>query len=373
MAQRLRACVREADTVARQGGDEFVILLEGLGAEPLVASREVDRVGQKLLAVFQTPFALEGGDFHCTASIGVTLFGDKSEPADEPLKRADLAMYQAKAAGRNVLRFFDPASQALVAARVALEERLRLAVGNQAFELHFQPLVARSGQIAGAEALIRWTDPQRGVVSPADFIPLAEETGLIVPIGRWVLDEAARTLAAWATVPALANLTLSVNVSTRQFQQADFIEDVLEVLTRHNVPPSRLKLELTESVLVDRFDEVIAKMDALRGHGVRFSLDDFGTGYSSLSYLKRLPIEELKIDRSFVRDVLVDANDAAIAEMVLALARTLRLGVVAEGVETEPQRRFLDDRGCAVFQGYLFSRPLPAAAFAAWVQGYAAN
>ncbi len=369
VAHRLGSAVRDDDTVARLGGDEFVVLIEGLDIDPLIATREADKVGTKLIESFQTPFVLDGTDFHCTASIGVTLFGNRIEAVDEPLKRADMAMYEAKSAGRNTLRHFDPGIQAAISARVSLEDRLRRAVGGPEFHLCFQPLVAEDARVVGAEALLRWVDQVSGPISPAEFIPLAEESGLILKLGRWVLDDACRTLAAWAESPALSQLTLSVNVSVRQFQHISFVDDVRNALQRHGADPSRLKLEITESVVVNRLEEVISKMNALRSDGVRFSLDDFGTGYSSLSYLKRLPIEELKVDRSFVRDVLVDSNDAAIAEMVLAMARTLKLQVVAEGVETEAQWRFLQTKGCQYFQGYLFSHPLKHQEFLSWVLG----
>jgi EAL domain-containing protein (putative c-di-GMP-specific phosphodiesterase class I) len=281
------------------------------------------------------------------------------------MKRADLAMYQAKAAGRNTLRFFDPQMQAVVTARAALEMGLREAVVKNQFCLFYQAQVAGNSQVTGAEALVRWLHPQRGLVSPAEFIPLAEETGLILQLGHWVLDAACTQLAQWATQPAMAHLTVAVNVSARQFLQPDFVEQVLTVLERTSANPQRLKLELTESLLVSNVEDIIAKMSALKERGVGFSLDDFGTGYSSLSYLKRLPLDQLKIDQGFVRDILIDSNDAAIAKMVVALANSLGLAVIAEGVETEAQRDFLAGQGCHAYQGYLFSRPLPLHEFEA--------
>jgi EAL domain-containing protein (putative c-di-GMP-specific phosphodiesterase class I) len=275
------------------------------------------------------------------------------------LKRAELAMYQAKAAGRNTLRFFDPQMQAVVSSRVALESGLREAIRKNQFVLHYQPQVTNEHQFIGVEALVRWLDPRRGMVSPAEFIPLAEETGLILPIGHWVLETACTQLALWSGRAEMASLSISVNVSARQFHQGDFVDQVLDVLERTGANAHRLKLELTESMLITNIEGVIAKMNALKGKGVGFSIDDFGTGYSSLSYLKRLPLEQLKIDQGFVRDILIDPNDAAIAKMVVALADSLGLSVMAEGVETEAQRDFLAGLGCRNYQGYLFSKPMP--------------
>ncbi len=286
-----------------------------------------------------------------------------TEDTVEPLKRAELAMYEAKSHGRNTLRFFDPRMQAVVNTRVALESRLREAIGAHQFLLHYQPQVTDKDEITGVEVLLRWPDPKRGMVSPSEFIPLAEETGLILPIGNWVLETACRQLALWANEPALAQLTVAVNVSLRQFHERDFVDQVLSTLARTGANPSRLKIELTESLLVTDLEDVIAKMNALKGRGVTFSLDDFGTGYSSLSYLKRLPLDQLKIDQSFVRDILIDSDDAAIARMVTVLAASLGLEVIAEGVETQTQREFLDALGCHHYQGYLFSRPLPIQEF----------
>ncbi len=277
---------------------------------------------------------------------------------DELLKQADLAMYQAKTAGRNTLRFFDPDMQAVVTARAALEADLRPALAQDEFLLHYQPQMHQSGRCVGVEALVRWPHPQRGMVSPAQFIPLAEETGLILPLGHWVLHTACKQLASWQDDPALAHLTLAVNVSARQFRHASFVDEVRPVLAITGAPSGRLKLELTESLLVDDMETTIANMTALRSHGVGFSLDDFGTGYSTLSYLKRLPLDQLKIDQSFVRDLLTDPNDAAIVETIIGLSRSLGLEVIAEGVETPEQRDLLARAGCQHYQGYLFSRPL---------------
>jgi EAL domain-containing protein (putative c-di-GMP-specific phosphodiesterase class I) len=301
-------------------------------------------------------------------SIGIALFRDSSVSGEELLKRADTAMYQAKAAGRNTLRFFDPAMQSAVSKRAAMEVDLRQAIAEKQFLLHYQPQVDAFGQIVGAEALVRWQHPVRGLVSPAEFIPLAEETGLIVPLGQWVLATACEQLAAWEKQPEMAKLTLAVNVSARQFALPNLFEEVRFLVESTGASPGKLKLELTESVLLENAEAIIDKMFDLKALGVSFSLDDFGTGYSSLSYLKRLPLDQLKIDQSFVRDVLTDQNDAAIARTVVSLGQSLGLAVIAEGVETEAQRQFLADHGCNSYQGYLFSRPLPLPAFNEFVR-----
>jgi EAL domain-containing protein (putative c-di-GMP-specific phosphodiesterase class I) len=284
------------------------------------------------------------------------------------MKQADLAMYKAKDTGRNTFRFFDPAMESVVKERVALEDDLRHAVENGQFVLHYQAQVVGKGRVTGAEALLRWRHPERGMVSPADFIPLAEETGLILPLGRWVLETACAQLTQWAALPEMAQLTIAVNVSAHQINRPDFVEHVLAALGSTGANPRRLKLELTESLLVHNVEQIIEKMFALKAKGVGFSLDDFGTGYSSLSYLKRLPLDQLKIDQSFVRDVLTDPNDAAIARTVVALAQSLGLAVIAEGVETEAQRDFLSSSGCHAYQGYFFSRPLPIDGFEQFVR-----
>jgi EAL domain-containing protein (putative c-di-GMP-specific phosphodiesterase class I) len=275
------------------------------------------------------------------------------------MKRADTAMYQAKAAGRNTLRFFDPDMQAAVSARAAMEVDLRTAIVEKQFQLYYQAQVDSSGNMIGAEVLLRWHHPLRGMVSPVEFVPLAEETGLILPLGQWVLEVACAQLAVWATGTHTDRLTLAVNVSARQFRQADFVHQVLSVLDTTGANPQQLKLELTESLLVDDVEDIVEKMTALKNKGVSFSLDDFGTGYSSLAYLKRLPLDQLKIDRSFVRDVLTDTNDAVIARTIVALGQSLGLNVIAEGVETDAQRNFLASHGCLTYQGYFFSRPIP--------------
>jgi EAL domain-containing protein (putative c-di-GMP-specific phosphodiesterase class I) len=298
----------------------------------------------------------------------VTLFGSFVENVSDPLKRADLAMYQAKLAGQNTLRFFAPQMQLAVNARADLVAGLREALKQQQFVLHYQPQVTSQGHITGVEALVRWLHPPRGLVSPAEFIPVAEETNLIRHLGQWVLESACTQLAAWGKQPGLAHLSMAVNVSARQFHQDNFVALVQSALARSGANPQRLKLELTESLLVSNLSDVAIKMNTLKAEGIGFSLDDFGTGYSSLSYLKRLPLDQLKIDQSFVRDLLVDSNDAAIARMVIALGATLGLSVIAEGVELPEQQDFLAGLGCHQYQGYLYSRPLPIDALEAFVR-----
>ena len=376
VAQRLKSSVRRGDTVARLGGDEFVVMVQDLAADSMVVA-QVEAVAGKILAALDCPYRLvfdaEFGrrnalNYHCTASIGITLFGAHSANVDELLKQADLAMYQAKDSGRNAIRFFDPEMQAAITSRVALEADLREAVQAGQFQLYYQPqVVGESHRLTGAEALLRWHHSRRGMVSPSEFIPLAEETGLILPLGQWVLETACAQLATWASQPEMAQLTVAVNVSAHQIRQTDFVDQVLAVLADTGANPQRLKLELTESLLVSNVEDIIAKMTLLKSKGVGFSLDDFGTGYSSLSYLKRLPLDQLKIDQSFVSEVLTDSNDAAIAKMIVALAESLGLAVIAEGVETEEQRNFLAESGCHAYQGYLFSKPLPLAGFEQWI------
>ncbi|WP_298209511.1 EAL domain-containing protein [Acidovorax sp.] len=358
VAQRLNTCVRSVDTVARLGGDEFVVMLEELSPKPHELAMHARSVGEKILTMLAVPYALAGYQYRSTPSIGIAPFTGEQSSVGELLKQADLAMYQAKTAGRNTLRFFDPDMQAVVTARAALEADLRSALAQDEFLLHFQPQVRQSGHCVGVEALLRWAHPQRGMVSPAQFIPLAEETGLILPLGRWVLHSACQLLASWQSDPELAHLTMAVNVSSRQFRHSSFVDDVARVLAITGAPSGQLKLELTESVLVEDMETTIATMEALRSYGVGFSLDDFGTGYSSLSYLKRMPLDQLKIDQSFVHDLLTDPNDAAIVDTIIGLSRSLGLEVIAEGVETPEQRELLARAGCQLYQGYLFSRPL---------------
>ena len=368
VAKRLNASVREGDTVARLGGDEFVVVLGGLNENAREAASQTEVVGEKILATLSQPYRLGEVEHLTTGSVGATLFQGHATSIDDLLKQADLAMYKSKDTGRNALRFFDPAMQTVVMERVAMEEQLRQALVASQFLLHYQAQVVSNHRVTGAEVLVRWKHPDRGMVSPAEFIPLAEETGLILPLGHWVLETACRQLACWATQPEMANLTVAVNVSAHQFRQADFVDQVVAVLNETGADPKKLKLELTESMLVSNVEDIVEKMFALKAKGVGFSLDDFGTGFSSLSYLKRLPLDQLKIDQSFVRDVLSDPNDAAIARTVISLAQSLGLGVIAEGVETEAQRDFLASSGCHAYQGYFFSRPLPVEGFEAFAR-----
>jgi diguanylate cyclase (GGDEF)-like protein/PAS domain S-box-containing protein len=357
VGERLVACVREGDTVARLGGDEFVIMLEDLSQRTSEAAAQAETLGGKILYALNLPFDLVGNEYHITPSIGVTLFADHQNSADELMKRADLAMYQAKAAGRNTLRFFDPKMQEAVNARVALERDLRNGLQSNQFLLDYQPQVDASGRLTGVEALVRWQHPVLGVVSPDEFIPLAEDAGLILPLGNWVLKTACLQLKAWTAHAQTEHLTLSVNVSALQFHMEGFVSEVLSTIKSTGAPASRLKLELTESLLVSDVDDIIVKMHVLKSCGVGFSLDDFGTGYSSLSYLKRLPLDQLKIDQSFLHEALTNSNDAAIVSAIVTLGKSLGMMVIAEGVETQDQRDFLIDRGCNHFQGYFFGRP----------------
>jgi diguanylate cyclase (GGDEF)-like protein/PAS domain S-box-containing protein len=363
VAQRLAASVRDGDTVARVGGDEFVVVLGSLHETWQEAASQTEGMGEIILDVLGKSYQLDDIDYRSTASIGATVFRGYQTSIDELLKQADLAMYKSKELGRNALCFFDPAMQTVVVERATLEAGLRKAVEGNQFLLHYQAQVLDGDRVVGAEALVRWAHPQRGIVPPADFIHLAEETGMILALGNWVLETACTQLALWAMRPDMCHLTIAVNVSAQQFREPDFVAKVLNVIRRTGANPNRLKLELTESVLVDNVQDIIEKMHALKARGVVFSLDDFGIGYSSLSYLKRLPLDQLKIDQSFVRDVLVDPNDAAIARTIVALAQSLGLGVIAEGVETEEQRDFLADAGCHAYQGFYFCRPLPIEGF----------
>lgn len=373
VAARLTSCVRSCDTVARLGGDEFVLMLVGLSFSASGAASQVDVVGDKVLRSLNEPYRLRDSLWHSTPSIGVTLFRGQETNIDDLLRQADIAMYKSKAAGRNAIHFFDPEMETAMIKRADLESDLRTALHQDQFVLYYQPQIRNGTELIGAEALVRWRHPSRGMVSPVDFIPLAEETGLILPLGQWVLEAACQQLALWASHPQLADLNVAVNVSAHQIRDSNFVGQVLDVLGRTGANPHSLKLELTESLMVENVQDIIGKMSALKALGVRFALDDFGTGYSSLSYLKQLPLNTLKIDRSFVLDVLVDPNDAAIARTIVTLAQSLDLSVIAEGVETREQMEFLADIGCRIYQGYFFSKPLPIDDFEAFAQaGYGA-
>jgi diguanylate cyclase (GGDEF)-like protein/PAS domain S-box-containing protein len=361
-ARRLCDCIRPDDVAARLGGDEFVVILEDLSAVPEEAASQAKDVAEKIIEAFAQPYLLAGRDCRSSACIGIAIFGVQEKEPEEVLQQADIALGQAKAAARNTTRFYAPALQAAVNARATMEEDLREAIGTYELKLYYQP--QRMGpHMLGVEALLRWKHPLRGNIPPSAFIPLAEETGLILPLGNWVLEAACHQIAAWERHPQGSKVPVSVNISARQLHQPDFVEQVLTALDRTGADPRRLKLELTESMLVENVEEVIAKMTRLKAYGLSFSLDDFGTGYSSLSYLKRLPLNELKIDLSFVRDLLVDSSSGAIVETILALSRAMGLSTIAEGVETEAQRAFLARLGCHAYQGYLFSPALPVEEF----------
>ncbi|RZA05762.1 MAG: bifunctional diguanylate cyclase/phosphodiesterase, partial [Moraxellaceae bacterium] len=368
VAARLQSCVREGDSVARMGGDEFVMLIEALSPYPNEAASQAEMIAHKVLQALAHPYTLREHTYVITPSIGIVLFLDQIEPMDELLKKADVAMYQAKTAGRNNARFFDPTMQAAVSVRIELEKSMRLALERKEFLLHYQLQVDRNGKPTGAEALIRWNHSEHGMISPAAFIPLAEETGMILPIGQWVLETACVQLVEWAKAPHTRQWSMAVNVSLSQFAHPDFVANVTQALQKTGANPYQLKLELTESMLAKDVEEVIVKMFEIKALGVTFSLDDFGTGYSSLSYLKRLPLDQLKIDQTFVRDLLTDSNDATIARTVVALGHSLGLKVIAEGVETAEQRNALADMGCDAYQGYYFARPVAVRDLAAAVQ-----
>ncbi|EXJ16337.1 diguanylate cyclase [Imhoffiella purpurea] len=362
VARRMTQSLRAEDTVARLGGDEYLVMLETLGTDEQNAANEAEGIAEKIRLRLKEPYPIgraDQADHYCSCSIGLSLFQGDRESVEVLLKQADVALYQAKDAGRDTIRFFNPEMQKAIESRIALETALRQALLRGELQLFYQPQIDQHGKRIGAEALLRWLHPNRGLIPPLDFIPLAEETGLIVPIGHWVVDTACAQLKEWETCATMRSLQLAVNVSARQFHQPDFVAQVRESLERSKANPARLKLELTESVVLENADSVIERMHQLRALGVSFSMDDFGTGYSSLSYLKRLPLDQLKIDKSFVRDITTDPNDAAIVRAILAMSRSLGIQVIAEGVETEEQQLFLLDNGCFAFQGYLFGKPSP--------------
>lgn len=367
VAERLVSCVRVGDTVARQGGDEYLVMLEDLSTDAEAAAAQAELMGKKILAVLSQPYQLAMHVYYITASIGVAQFSNHNQSQEELMKHADIAMYQSKKSGRNTLSFFDIKMQERISARVTLELELRKAMELQQFHLYYQAQVNADGRPYGAEALIRWLHPERGLISPLHFIPLVEETGLILPIGLWVLETACIQLKAWQNSPLTRDLTLSINVSPKQFHQSDFVAQVMSAIETNQIKPSLLKLELTESILLNNIEDTITSMIALRALGVRCSLDDFGTGYSSLQYLKRLPLDQLKIDQSFVHDLVDNDQDKTIVSTIIAMAYSLEMNVIAEGVETDEQKQILLNKGCTHFQGYLYSKPLPVEQFVALV------
>lgn len=363
VAQRLVSSVWAHDSVARLGGDEFAIILEDLSNNGFEAATQTESICGRILAVLNQPYQLGDHGYQCTVSIGATQFGDSLHAAEELLKQAEIAMYQAKKINRNMVRHFSPQMQDTIIARATMETELQKALVNHEFRLYYQVQIDSLGCPKGAEALVRWQHPAHGMVPPSRFITLAEETGLIIPIGKWILESACEQLKKWEFDDLTRNLVLSVNVSAIQFKQPDFVDQLSEIIRRTGIAPGLLELELTESLLLENIDEAIQTMGRLRKLGVRFSLDDFGTGYSSLQYLKRLPLNELKIDQSFVRDIAYNSSDRAIVSTIIAMAHSFGLEVIAEGVETEEQRQLLLDEGCTHFQGYLFSKPVPAKQF----------
>jgi diguanylate cyclase (GGDEF)-like protein/PAS domain S-box-containing protein len=363
VSHRLTQSLRDTDSVARFGGDEFVVLLESLSVNQDIAVAQAGSIAEKMRESLSQTYIIESYAHESTPSIGVVLFNGDAIEIDELLKRADLAMYQAKESGRNTVRFFESAMQATLESRTLMERALRQALSNSEFELYYQVQTNQANELLGAEVLLRWHSQSLGPISPAQFIPLAEQTKLILPIGEWVLENACARLKAWETHPTLSKLRLAVNISPVQFHQPDFVRQVQAALTDSGVNPRRLELELTENLVLEDVDEAIQKMSALKALGVRFSMDDFGTGYSSLQYIKRLPIDQLKIDQSFVRDILTDPGDAMMVQTIAGMARNFGYEVIAEGVEEHAQLLPLIERGCNTFQGYFFSRPVALAEF----------
>ena len=369
VAERVSSAVRDCDTVARMGGDEFVVMLLDLHENMTEAATQAKQIGKKILDNINGEYSLNGHAHNCGASIGIALFNENTRSSNELIKQADIAMYQAKKSGRNSVRFFDPEMQETIKQRASLEKELIEAIAHDQLYLCYQALVSTEGEVAGVEALVRWRHPERGVVPPDEFIPLAEETNLILPLGNWVLRTACAQLASWATRPEMQHLTIAVNVSAREFKQDEFASHVTEILEQTGAPPERLKLELTESMLVADGEITIAKMSAIKALGVGFSLDDFGTGYSSLSYLSRMPVDILKIDRSFVSLIETDDSAVVICAATINLAHQLNMKVVAEGVENYAQSYFLSGvHKSDYLQGYLFSKPLEIEAFEAFMK-----
>lgn len=367
VAQRLQSTLTEGNTLARVGGDEFIIILESLNKDPNVAARDAKNQADDLRRMLNEPFIIDQQPFFCSPSIGIVLFKGMQIQAEDLLKHADTAMHDAKELGRNTLSFYDPNVQSQLEKRARLDSEMRVALAESQFELHYQPQIDQNKQLLGVEALIRWHHPERGMISPGEFIPVAESSGLIIAISEWVLNQACEQLKLWQTDPLLSQLSISINISARHFKESDFVTQVTQALARTQAPTDKLKIEITESTIVEDVQQAINKMKAVQMLGVTFALDDFGTGYSSLQYLKRLPLNQIKIDQSFVRDLESDADDRAIVKTIIGMGQVLGLSVIAEGVETPKQQQILIKKGCHQFQGYLFSKPLPLTQLQHWV------
>ncbi|WP_375749114.1 putative bifunctional diguanylate cyclase/phosphodiesterase [Vibrio sp. HN007] len=367
-ALRIKRHIRPRDTLARFGGDEFVVLMPDLSESELTAANQVEEITDKLLETLSATYQLKEHRYTNSVSIGIVLFNDASHSGSELLKQADIAMYEAKNSGKNSACFFNPKMQEEITAQFILENELRSAIKKFQFELYYQPQINQHGKTVAAEALIRWKHPEKGFISPYRFIPIAEKTGLILAIGEWVLINACRQLKRWQKTPEMRHLSISVNVSYKQFRESNFVLLVSQLIEQYHIEPGKLRIELTETMLVDEMELTIERMNQLRDLGVHFSLDDFGTGYSSLKYLKRLPLSQLKIDKSFVDDLVTDKNDQSIVKTIISMSEALDLNTLAEGVETEAQKLYLANEGCMLYQGHLYSKPLPVETFEDFVK-----
>jgi diguanylate cyclase (GGDEF)-like protein len=363
VARRLQSELRDEDTPARLGGDEFIVLFSELSDDPELAAQQAQQGAEKIQKALSKPYTIQGNELQLTPSIGIVIFPMDEESTEDVLKHADTAMYRSKEAGRNSIRFFLPSMQHLAEERLQLKKDLRIALDNNQFSLAFQPQIDSVGRVVGAEALLRWPHPEQEFIQPDAFIPVAEENGQILAIGEWVLREALIQLTRWLDLGYPNFKSLAVNVSPVQFHQADFTQCIEKILTETQAAPQYLTLEITEGTLVENLDAAKRKIDHLSQVGVRFSIDDFGTGYASIAYLRRLPLHELKIDRSFVRDILTDPRDANLVETIITMAEHMGLDMVAEGVENQAQFEFLRSKGCQTFQGYHFNKPMTPKAF----------
>ncbi|OOY34433.1 hypothetical protein BOV90_00015 [Solemya velum gill symbiont] len=363
VANRLTTALREVDIVARLGGDEFVVILHELESDGNRAMQYARHIGENLIRILAKPHILEGRSYVCTGSLGITMYYGNEVSIDEIFRSSDVAMYEAKKRGRNSLRFFDPEMQASLEKRSQMESDLRIALKKKQFVLYFQKQVDNEGRIIGMEALVRWAHPERGMISPSEFIPVCEDSGLIVPVGHWILTESCRTLSQWQQHDSMKHLKLAVNISIKEFMQDDFVSQVNLLVDEYGVHSDRLELEITESMAHDDLDALIEKMHQLKKTGISIAMDDFGTGYSSLSYLKKLPVDIIKIDRSFVDDLGVNANNESIVKTIAKVGESFGMDVLAEGVETEEQFRLLIEYGYKQFQGYYFGKPMTADKF----------